>query len=845
MPAEIDTRPADVAMDGRIVTAAAISDEHPFRHPYRAFISYSRAEIGSVRPIFRTLTGFRLPPALMKLDGGFGPAPSDRIRVFLDEASLEPGDSLANKLHEKLDQSAFLIVFCSARSKASRYVEDEITYFLSKNPVKRVFPVLMWQDERKKLDDILPLPLMRLLESDQLPLGVEWFEGAHKTICNKLLAGLLGLTQDQVAREQEIADRNAARRRMLAAGALATVSLLAAIGFGWGYFSAKESERRGMQSRIHATLAASALQMSAPLLTDLVAKGRVKYVEAEPHVQALDQFLSDVKRRDVGDVGASGIVQAIAVNTLANASRLNAELGRTKAWRDQAEGAFVLAKALPEDLQSLLGENDGLLIQIGKSHAQRQCLRAMALAPAAAAMNDFQTAESALDTCRQVVQTLLARGREEDQVEQQKLLLSTDFVAFALSLERQDFPVSRRLLKQIQDRKIGHDDTEAGRNETLFWESVGVYAEGELALKLGSLRRAQDELTRARSGFQQVAASADERRWPGRRANATYHAEQIGRVLLQIESEFTPSAAGAVAEYRAMAEREKRDALQDPAWRQRKAQYAATLVLMAETRFYNAANLDQAPLALSELSEAAAELKVLLEYDSRNLNWLRQMAALHRARAGLLFRLWEGKIIGVCAGSCIDAAVKEIDAALAILDGQELAEAKDNASLLAERIGAHLLSGRYLRERGDGARAELEIAKAEALFAAYQGEHSVRWQILDAMVQDERADLHCLGKGDRNALGKYRKSVALFSSLLKAEPGWLGIHRDLIWENYRLATCAAKLGNAVETVEAFRDACTAIAQAPAEAFSRALALRDREKVRLAARDAGHPCSETR
>jgi len=193
----------------------------PARFRYRAFISYSRTDADFADDLYRRLTAFRTPRPLLSRPTAHGTAPR-LLRVFLDRKSIEAGGDLSDHLRRRLRESAFLIVVCSVAARQSEWVGREIEEFLAVAGRERILPVLLREHARQPLEDVLPDALVQL--GDQCPIGADpLVDGGIVAVRDKLLGGLLGVAQDEIAREQELADRRALRRTR---AALVTIASL-------------------------------------------------------------------------------------------------------------------------------------------------------------------------------------------------------------------------------------------------------------------------------------------------------------------------------------------------------------------------------------------------------------------------------------------------------------------------------------------------------------------------------------------------------------------------------------------------------------------------------------------
>src|SRR5690348_10528710 len=105
---------------------------------YAAFLSYSRAgdRVFAIE-LQKWLEGFQVPADManrLNLGKNIG-------RIWRDESELPATADLDAWIMRKLDESAFLIVICSADAACSGWVDKEIAHFQARRP-DRVLAVL-------------------------------------------------------------------------------------------------------------------------------------------------------------------------------------------------------------------------------------------------------------------------------------------------------------------------------------------------------------------------------------------------------------------------------------------------------------------------------------------------------------------------------------------------------------------------------------------------------------------------------------------------------------------------------------------------------------------------------
>ena len=106
---------------------------------YYAFISYKREDKKEAKRLQHALEYYRLPNHLRQEN----PDLPEYVRpVFRDMTDLEVGE-LSLQIHEGLEQSHFLIVVSSPRAAASKWVNDEVEYFISLGKQDKIIPYII------------------------------------------------------------------------------------------------------------------------------------------------------------------------------------------------------------------------------------------------------------------------------------------------------------------------------------------------------------------------------------------------------------------------------------------------------------------------------------------------------------------------------------------------------------------------------------------------------------------------------------------------------------------------------------------------------------------------------
>jgi tetratricopeptide (TPR) repeat protein len=113
------------------------------RFRYRAFISYSHQDQAWAQWLHKALETYRVPRRLVGQTTAAGVIPARLTPVFRDRDELPSAIDLNRKVEEALGQSANLIVICSPRAAASRWVNEEVLAFKRLGRANRIFCLIV------------------------------------------------------------------------------------------------------------------------------------------------------------------------------------------------------------------------------------------------------------------------------------------------------------------------------------------------------------------------------------------------------------------------------------------------------------------------------------------------------------------------------------------------------------------------------------------------------------------------------------------------------------------------------------------------------------------------------
>lgn len=196
------------------------------RQRYKAFISYSHRDRKAAQWLHRALETYRPPRLLSK--GGVDLSKATLRPIFRDRDELSASLDLNGAIRTALEHSDALIVLCSEAAAASRWVDQEVEYFLKASSPERIICVISPDvPPEADLATILPPTLRAALPPGVEPLAVDpRGDGDGRRLARlKIAARLLGVALDQLVQRD-------ARRRLQIMAAFTTAAVVLAIGMG-------------------------------------------------------------------------------------------------------------------------------------------------------------------------------------------------------------------------------------------------------------------------------------------------------------------------------------------------------------------------------------------------------------------------------------------------------------------------------------------------------------------------------------------------------------------------------------------------------------------------------------
>ena len=168
-----------------------------------------------------------------------GVIPTALRPIFRDRDDFTAGKTLAEQTQAALDASAALIVVCSPAAAKSHYVNEEIRLFKSRYPTRPVVPLIVGGKPDDAKSECFP-PALKFkldadgqptIEADELLAADAQEEGDGKNLAlAKVVAGLTGVSSDEIFRRADRERRAALRRRRRVQGVFALLVVLLTVG---------------------------------------------------------------------------------------------------------------------------------------------------------------------------------------------------------------------------------------------------------------------------------------------------------------------------------------------------------------------------------------------------------------------------------------------------------------------------------------------------------------------------------------------------------------------------------------------------------------------------------------
>ena len=201
---------------------------------YYAFISYKRDDKKEAKRLQHALEYYRLPNHLRQEN----PELPEYVRpVFRDMTDLEVGE-LSAQIHAGLEQSHFLIVVCSPRAAASKWVNDEVEYFISLGKQDKIIPYIIEgvPHASNPSEECYPPSLLNLSKEKEL-LGANINEVGKDSATIRVVSRMFSIRFDTLFQRYE---REQKRKRWMWIG---VSILIASLGLSIGGYFVRQNTK--------------------------------------------------------------------------------------------------------------------------------------------------------------------------------------------------------------------------------------------------------------------------------------------------------------------------------------------------------------------------------------------------------------------------------------------------------------------------------------------------------------------------------------------------------------------------------------------------------------------------
>jgi tetratricopeptide (TPR) repeat protein len=691
---------------------------------YRAFISYSHADAASAKWLHRSLEDFRVDHELVGRETAIGPIPNTLKPIFRDRDDFTAGHTLSEQTLAALDASSALIVICSPSAAKSRYANEEIRLFKSRHPGRPVIPLIVAGKPGDSELECFPPALKFKLDAKgritrkpvELLAADAREEGDGKALAMaKVVAGLVGVSSDEIFRRAERERRRKGRVRTGIVTVLAVLAVAAtgSAAYAWQQLKTNEAFLNAALRRateIVSTAVAQAQTYGVPrkatlelltraegLFDDMARLGRptaeLEYRKALMLIEFARNYaiLGDSqKRRQRADEAHRILVKLAAewpnaLHVQADLSNAYAELGNAAVAQGNLSTAlsnYKLSLAIADRVA-----------EAEPSNSTWQTFRASSselIGDVLAEQNDLSGALKAYQTDHDIMARLAAAN--PDMVDWQRAL-AVSYMKIGDIFAKQGNPTSAlanyREFLAIADRFAKANPRHAGRQGDLAAANERI---GDVLTTQGDLAGALKSYQTVQAIFSRLAETDPDDAHSQRELFVSY--SRLGRLKgLQADP------AGALANYQAALGIIARLAEADP----KNAGWQHDLFITHDDMGETLLAQGNVPAALDHFNAALVLARRLVAADPGNATWQRNLAVVHVKNAD-----------GLAARGDADAAFESYKTAHAIFEGLAAAD-PHNALWQRDVASSHGHLATSLARHGQAASALDELRKGRVV----------------------------------------------------------------------------------------------------------------------------------
>lgn len=327
---------------------------------YRAYLSYSHADRAWADWLHKALETYRVPSRLVGTETAAGIIPRRLIPIFRDRAELASAADLAARIDEAMQRSDNMIVICSPRAAASRWVNEEVLAFKRLRRAGRIFCLIVAgepnaSDLPGRAAEECFVPALRyhlgadgaLSERRSEPIAADARPGkdGKSNAKLKLLAGLLDVGFDTL-KQREQARR---MRRMAAITATALIVMAVTIVLAIGALIERHAAMIAQQAAVRRQKQAETLVrfMLGDLYDKLAQVGRLDIMDAVD-----DKSMAYFQSLPTSDVTDGALTQRVkALQEIGAARETKGDLAKAlESYRSASILAATLLRRAPADV---------------------------------------------------------------------------------------------------------------------------------------------------------------------------------------------------------------------------------------------------------------------------------------------------------------------------------------------------------------------------------------------------------------------------------------------------------------------------------------------------------------
>jgi tetratricopeptide (TPR) repeat protein len=392
---------------------------------YSAFISYRHTDrqIAIARALQRGLAKFAVPFWRMKT-----------WRFFRDETNLSANPDLFSRILEALSQSEHFLLMASPEAAQSRWVGDELAYWLeNREPSKLIVVVtdgnIAWDPSLAQFDktstNVIPDAQICHFKTEPLYVDLRWVQIPEHDLqysnprffdaLATISASLQGIDKDRIAGE------DVRRRKQFRYSVITTIAVLATLSVGllWALVRANDFAADALVQKANA-------EKSAAIAEAKSIEAKTKSEEATRNAEEAERERNEAQHNlDIARKGADDL----AVNLAQNVPSL-------KARRTEALLKILVSAQYLIDQLATAKRNDP---QVQRSQFRISSL----IIPPYLASLQYTKARAAAETCARLVSSLEQNSESNDWLENAgDARLAADAPREAIALYRQSLDIA-------------------------------------------------------------------------------------------------------------------------------------------------------------------------------------------------------------------------------------------------------------------------------------------------------------------------------------------------------------------------------------------------------------------